>query len=224
MPPARFLVNGMIKTIIFDFDGVLVESFDIKTIAFARLFEVEGDNVVRRVVEYHRAHGGVSRYEKFRYYYRELLKRELTEERFQELCSRFSELVLQEVVKSPYVLGAKEFLDTHASRIPCFVTSATPEQELLAIIRQRGMEHYFRGIYGAPKSKSDAVEEILVQENIEPLEALYVGDAFADYDAAVKNQIHFVARCDPNNRVLDTVECRKIPDLTVLYDVVEEMI
>jgi len=43
----------MIKAIIFDFDGVLVESVDIKTKAFAGLFEHEGDSIVRRVVAYH---------------------------------------------------------------------------------------------------------------------------------------------------------------------------
>ncbi len=35
----------MIKAIIFDFDGVIVESVDIKTKAFARLFEHGGGMV-----------------------------------------------------------------------------------------------------------------------------------------------------------------------------------
>jgi len=70
----------MIKAIIFDFDGVLVESVDIKTKAFAGLFEHEGDSIVRRVVAYHIKNAGVSRFEKFRHIYKEMLDRELTEE------------------------------------------------------------------------------------------------------------------------------------------------
>ena len=214
----------MIKAIIFDFDGVLVESLDIKTVAFARLFETEGEDVVQQVVAYHRAHGGVSRHEKFRYYYRELLKRELTDERFQELCSCFSELVLQGVVASPYVPGAREFLEAHAQELPCFVTSATPEPELREIIRIRGMEQYFKRVYGAPKTKADAVAEILIQEGIASADILYVGDALADYDAAMANGIHFVARCSPDSHVFDNIECRKILDLTILHRIVGEMV
>ena len=55
----------MIKAIIFDFDGVLVESLDIKTRAFAKLFGPEGPDMAKRVVDYHLQNGGVSRYEKF---------------------------------------------------------------------------------------------------------------------------------------------------------------
>lgn len=223
MLPARFWVNGMIKAIIFDFDGVLVESLDIKEIAFARLFEAEGETVVRSVVEFHRANGGVSRYDKFRYYYRELLKRELSEGRFQELCLQFYELVLEEVIKCPYVSGAREFLDTHARAMPCFVASATPEHELREIINRRDIVHYFKKVYGAPKSKADAVAEILADECLSAGEVLYVGDAIADYEAAIANGVHFVARCNQTNHVFDGVSCIKIKDLNMLCSVVNNM-
>ena len=59
----------MLKAILFDFDGVLVESVDIKTKAFAKLFENEGPEIVNKVVEYHLANGGVSRFKKFDYIY-----------------------------------------------------------------------------------------------------------------------------------------------------------
>ena len=43
----------MIRAIVFDFDGVLVESVDTKTKAYAGFFEDEGEEVVRKVVEVH---------------------------------------------------------------------------------------------------------------------------------------------------------------------------
>ncbi len=43
-----------IKAIFFDFDGVLADSVEIKTLAFAKLFEQYGKEVVNIVVEHHR--------------------------------------------------------------------------------------------------------------------------------------------------------------------------
>src|SRR3989338_6081547 len=104
----------VIKAVIFHFDGVLVESVDIKTNAFALLFKPEGKDVVRKVVGYHLKHGGISRFEKFIYIYKAILKRRLADETFRRLCGRFAKLVVDEVVKAPYVKGAKYFLDSHS--------------------------------------------------------------------------------------------------------------
>ncbi len=100
----------MIRTIGFDFDGVLVESVEIKTRAYAHLFREEGPEVVQRVIDYHLAHGGVSRFEKFHTIHRNILKRELNDERFRFLCNRFSRIVIDAVVAAPWVAGAREFL------------------------------------------------------------------------------------------------------------------
>ena len=85
----------MIKVIIFDFDGVIADSVDIKTKAFGELFEEEGGDIAGRVVDYHLKNTGVSRYDKFRYIYKNMLKRELSDEKFRELCSRFEALVAE---------------------------------------------------------------------------------------------------------------------------------
>ena len=58
----------MLKGIIFDFDGVIAESVQIKSDAFASLYEQYGDNIVKKVIEHHEANGGMSRFEKIRLY------------------------------------------------------------------------------------------------------------------------------------------------------------
>ena len=63
----------MIKVIIFDFDGVLVESVNIKTEAFAEIYRPYGKLIERKVVNHHLANGGVSRYEKFVLYHNKFL-------------------------------------------------------------------------------------------------------------------------------------------------------
>ena len=48
--------------IIFDFDGVLVESVDVKTRAFCDMYSKYGEEIVEKVKEYHLSHGGISRF------------------------------------------------------------------------------------------------------------------------------------------------------------------
>ena len=210
----------MVKTVIFDFDGVLVESVDIKTNAFARLFEKEGGGVVKKVVDYHLNNAGVSRFEKFRHIYKNVLHRSLTDEKFEELCRLFSKLVMDEVVAAPYVKGAKEFLDNYSSRYSCFISSATPQKEIEEITISREMESYFKGIYGSPKDKGAIVKDVLLTNNISPKEAVYVGDALSDYTAASLNSVPFIARIDRNEEIFSGIRCVKIKDLVNLNEVI----
>ena len=52
-----------IKNIFFDFDGVIAESVSAKTDAFEEMYLPYGKDIAAKVVDYHKLHGGVSRYE-----------------------------------------------------------------------------------------------------------------------------------------------------------------
>lgn len=207
--------------IIFDFDGVLVESVDIKTKAFAKLFEAEGADIVEKVVAYHLENAGVSRFDKFRFFYSEFLKKPLTEDLFQKLGRNFSELVIDEVVKAPYVPGAREFLEGHAAEYQCFIASATPQEEMDEIIRRRQMQGYFKRVYGSPKKKGDIVHEILASFNLalSPQSFVYIGDTLSDYEAAKSNNVAFIARITNDNHTLfEDLDCLKLKDLMNLKE------
>lgn len=211
----------MIRTIFFDFDGVIVESVDIKTRAFAKLFEHEGEGIVKKVVSYHLNNAGVSRYEKFRYIYKEILKRFLSDEEFEMLCKKFAASVMDGVIKAPYVEGAREFLENYSMEYKCFIVSATPQEEIEEIIQKRHIRHFFKAVYGAPAKKDNAVKTILVKENIDPCNAVYVGDAMSDYLAAKENKVAFIARVtDDNYSLFDDLDCTKLKDLMNLKNAV----
>ena len=86
----------MIKTIIFDFDGVIVESAEIKTKAFKELF-TDYPQKIEEIVQYHLANGGISRYVKFRYIYEQILGQKLSEDTEIKLGKDFSKIVLQKI-------------------------------------------------------------------------------------------------------------------------------
>lgn len=189
------------KALFFDFDGVLVNSIEVKTKAFSSLFEKFGDGVARHVVEHHRANGGMSRFDKFRYYYRHFLGREITDGEMDECCRQFSRLVVDEVVRAPEVLGAGAFVNRWCNVVPCFVVSATPQDEIREIARLRGLTGFME-ILGSPATKKENLTELLRRHNLTATDSVFFGDAQADYDAAIATGTNFIGIVGPNGSPL----------------------
>ena len=61
--------------IIFDCDGVLIDSNDIKTNGFKILFSKHNYEQVNNLIEYHKKNNGISRYNKIYYFYNKILKK-----------------------------------------------------------------------------------------------------------------------------------------------------
>ena len=186
----------MFVSIIFDFDGVILESVPVKTAAFRQLFSFAPEHV-DEIVQYHLDNGGMSRFDKFRYIYTNILKENLSEEQFERLSRTFSTLVENAVAKAPYVNGTLELLEKESGRYPLFIVSATPQDELIRIAKSRHIAHYFRGIFGAPIKKIDHILRIIADTNLKPSEIIFVGDAVNDYEAARSAGVRFIARITP---------------------------
>ncbi|MBF0228012.1 MAG: HAD family hydrolase [Desulfamplus sp.] len=174
-----------LKAVFFDFDGVILDSVNVKTEAFAKMFRSYGSEVEQKVVDYHLAHCGISRFNKFRYYYEKLLNKSINEEEIANLGDKFSQLVLQGVLEAPFIEGALESLQLlHKQNIPAFVVSGTPEEELKFIIKRRNIEVWFKEVHGSPRLKHEIIQDIQKRYNIESSKSLFVGDAMTDYNAA----------------------------------------
>ena len=87
--------------IVFDFDGTLVESNEVKAWAFGKLYEDYGEVIVQQVIAYHREHEGISRFVKFRYWHEHLLHQHYTDEIGEKLSQSYSELVLDAIIQAP---------------------------------------------------------------------------------------------------------------------------
>ncbi len=200
----------------FDFDGVLADSVEVKTEAFAKLYEPYGSEVVAQVIDHHRRHGGMTRADKFRYYHRDYLGKTLSDEEMAELCREFSELVVDKVVAAPEISGAGEFLRKWCSQLPCFVISATPQEEIRQIVRRRGMMGYFEEVLGAPASKKDNLQRLLNQFHLNPSKCCLFGDAESDYRAAHACGVEFIGIVnDADSPLLRTLpEIRYTKDFT----------
>jgi phosphoglycolate phosphatase-like HAD superfamily hydrolase len=205
------------QAIIFDFDGVVVESGDIKTQAFGNLYRTYGETVMTAVMQYHSANGGMSRYQKFHYFQQHLLKKPpLTPDEEQLLDQRFSELVVEAVIASETVPGAAELIRKEATRIPLFIASGTPEAELKTIVMRRGLAPYFTAVRGSPTPKQMLIADILSSHALSPERVLMIGDALIDYQSAQANKIAFLGRVRSGDDNPFPAEVNTLPDLSPL--------
>lgn len=181
------------KAILFDFDGVIVESIEIKAQAFVELFRQYPQHCTN-IRKYHLANGGLSRFEKFRHIYRNILKQELSADEELRLSQEFSAFVVDRVVGCPYVPGAEEALRYYSRMMRLFVVSGTPEAEINLIVKRREIVNHFSGVFGAPVKKVDHIRRIMLEYEFSSDDIVFVGDALEDYRAAKACGIRFVGR------------------------------
>jgi HAD superfamily hydrolase (TIGR01549 family) len=181
------------QAVFFDFDGVILDSVDVKTRAFETMFEAYGPEAQQEVVQYHLSNGGVSRFDKFRYYYENILNIKISEHEVQELSKKFAELVVQGVIDSPFIKGACETLDLiKKRRIPSYVVSGTPHDEINFIVKEKGLSDYFEEVHGSPRKKREITLEIIERRGYNPVKCIFIGDAMSDYEAARKTGMQFL--------------------------------
>ena len=190
----------LLKVIALDFDGTLVESNHIKDQAFETIFS-DWPDYLDDMMEWHLIYNTVDRREKFRYFVEEILKQANKKELIKKLTDKFSELTQKAIIHCPMVKGAQVFLDACIDKISLFLISATPQEELNIILKERSLNRYFQEIYGAPINKVEVLKKIMTFEKVSKDEILYIGDSPEDQKAALMLGIHFIGR--KSDRQLD---------------------
>lgn len=184
-----------LEAIVFDFDGVILESAAIKGAAFEELFADHPQHLAS-IRAHHLENLGVSRFAKFEWIYENLMHRPLSAAESESLGQRYSALVMEKTATSPFVPGALEALQSLSQRLPLFVASATPQEELSAVVRRRQLESYFVSVHGTPPAKAALLSTIIESGAFAPDRVLMIGDGVSDLDAAESAGCSFLARLD----------------------------
>ena len=192
MPTGR-IDSQQIKAIVFDFDGVIVESNHIKHTAFNDLFKDYSEH--SEIMQYHLAHNAVDRYRKFRHIAKDILKISGDTEKLEtEWADNFRDMTRERIIDCSYVAGARELLEYLKGRAPMFLASATPKSELDVILESKELTGYFDEVFGSPIVKSEVLKMLLGRLECGPEELLFVGDSPEDRKAALDAGVPFVGR------------------------------
>jgi phosphoglycolate phosphatase-like HAD superfamily hydrolase len=174
------------KTIIFDCDGVVLNSNKVKTQAFYNTALAFGQAAAERLVKYHVERGGISRYEKFKWFIDSLDDDDLAQSKDQpnldNLLSGYAEEVYKGLRSCQIADGLNELREKTKDSI-WLIVSGGDQAELRELFAERDIAQLFDGgIFGSPDSKEVIMNREREQGNIK-LPAVFIGDSQYDYTA-----------------------------------------
>jgi phosphoglycolate phosphatase-like HAD superfamily hydrolase len=179
------------KSIVFDCDGVVLNSNQVKTQAFYNVTLGYGEGFANKFRDFHVQHGGVSRYKKFEYFLTDIIRKKIDEKEMKKLLYQFSREVKKglmscEIAKSLDILRQK----THEAK--WFIVSGGDQEELREVFKARGIFEYFNGgIFGSPSCKDTILSNEMHNDNlISP--SLFLGDSKYDYEVSVRHGMDFI--------------------------------
>ena len=186
------------SVILWDFDGVLMNSNEVRDLGFEKVLANYPAHQVEELMKFHRANGGLSRYVKFRYFFEEILKQKITDEEITTLANSFS-VIMKSLLTNPSLLiqDSIEFVKKQfEQKTPMHIVSGSDQNELRYLCKELNIEQYFISIYGSPTPKKTLVQNVLNEYKYEQKNVVLIGDSINDFEAADANKIAF---CGYNN-------------------------
>ena len=181
------------KTIVFDCDGVILDSNVVKTEAYFSTAKNLGasDSQAQQLVDYHVRLGGISRYHKFDWYVREVLKQPVTDNAIQVLLDEFSRKLEEGLMHCTIANGLQELREATADA-KWMILSGGDQQEIRDLFAKRDLtEHFDGGLFGSPDNKDTVLAREKANGNIEQ-PALFIGDSKYDFEASTNAGLDFI--------------------------------
>ena len=180
------------KTIIWDFDGVIIDSDNIRTESFKETFKDFGTDSVEKLIKYHKLNGGLSRYHKVQFFFNEILKKNITDNDYTSWIELYGKYCKERLCnKSLLIENSINFIRKNHENFSFHIASASDEKELRFICKKLNISDFFKSINGSPTTKINNVKNILNNYNYLKRNCCLIGDSINDMEAAKINDIKF---------------------------------
>lgn len=182
------------QTVVFDCDGVVLNSNEIKSRAFYDVALAYGEPAAEELLAYHVCHGGVSRYKKFEYFLEVIAPKHgvmLRNTALTDLLDRYAKQVSDRLMDCEIEPGLKALRDKMPNVSWCIV-SGGDQKELNTIFSARKISALFDGgIFGSPDDKYTIVKREMASGTIKT-PAIFLGDSRLDYEVANSFDMDFI--------------------------------
>lgn len=182
----------MIRCVIFDFDGTLVDSNAIKRQAFLNIAARQGQELLMEEILETQPGDRYAIFSKFaaaRTGANQVSSRYLAV----QLALEYTHYCEEAIAVCPELEGASEMLDQlKRDNLKLALNSATPTDALAAIVSRRGWQGYFSYVLGSPTSKAENLAHIVDDLRLKHQEIVMVGDRRADQNGAAEFGCPFI--------------------------------
>lgn len=178
------------QTLVFDCDGVVLNSNKVKTDGFYKAALPYGEEAASALIAYHVANGGISRYKKFEWFLHNVVVNKVGP-KFEELLDSYASEVRQGLFNCEIADGLFD-LREKTSHANWLIVSGGQQVELRDVFAARGLAELFNGgIFGSPDSKDEILARELGLGNIKK-PALFLGDSKYDHVASSAASLDFI--------------------------------
>lgn len=178
-------------TLVFDCDGVVLDSNKVKTEAFRQAALPYGTDAAEALVAHHVSNGGVSRYKKFQHFLDEIVQPEQKGPDLEALLANYAAAVREGLMTCAVAEGLHELRKAYPYQ-RWLIVSGGDQKELREIFSARGLATLFDGgIFGSPQTKDDILCREIDLGNI-TMPALFLGDSTYDWRAASAQALEFI--------------------------------
>lgn len=175
------------KTIVFDCDGVVLNSNLIKTQAFYKTALPYGEQKAQALVKFHVENGGISRYKKFEFFLKDIVQADSLG-CLEALVHTYADFVYQDLLNAEVTEGLKVCREK-TPYANWLIVSGGDQSELRKVFHERGLDDLFDGgIFGSPCTKTEILQRELSSGIIRP-PTLFLGDS--RYDELVAKEAGF---------------------------------
>ncbi len=181
-----------IKNILWDFDGVILDSMAVRDYGFRAIFNDFDETKVERLIQFHKNNGGLSRYVKIRHFFEVILGEKISEKVVLQYANTFSTLMKERLCdKNNLIKETIDFIERHHKGYRFHIVSGSDGEELRYLCNCLKIDHFFFTIEGSPTPKNELVKDILFKNSYETENTCLIGDSINDYEAALVNNISF---------------------------------
>ena len=181
-----------LKILFWDFDGVILDSMEVRDIGFRNIFGDYPEDQVEELLRFHRINGGLSRYVKIEHFFKSIVHETYDQKRVQAFADRFSEIMREELPQKKYLIqDALRFVKKYHKTMIFHIVSGSDQEELRYLCKELEIAQYFKSIHGSPTPKNQLVADLLSEHHYDRAKTGLIGDSINDFEAASVNHIQF---------------------------------